>query len=47
MDAKRGGHLLERQHALSAQAAAAVFETVLPAELPDDAGAEPVGHAWA
>jgi len=45
MDAERGGHLLERQRALSAQPGAAVVKTVPRAELPDDEGTELVCHA--
>src|SRR5712691_3304217 len=46
MDAKGGGHLVDRQQALVAQAATPVFKTVFPAQLPDDEVAEPPGHAW-
>jgi hypothetical protein len=39
-----GGNLLEREHALSTQAAESILETVLHAELVDDGDAEPVRH---
>src|SRR2546422_830782 len=40
-----GGHLLEREHALLAQAAEAALEAVLLANVGDDDGAEPIRHA--
>src|SRR6266545_5748747 len=45
MDAEYGGHLIERQHALPPQTAAAVFETVPRAKSPDDEGAELIPYA--
>jgi hypothetical protein len=43
--AEDAGHLLQRQHALAAQAGAAVIKMVPRAELPDDEGAELVPYA--
>ena len=39
-----GGHFLEREQALSTQAAESILETILHAELVDDGDAEPVRH---
>ena len=45
MNAERIGHLLEREQALSTQAAKALLETVLLADVVDDEVAKPVRHA--